>query len=122
MNKTFYEVVPADVLPEVKEGKMFSDFHFVIKSDGAIDISFYDMLREFDNGWQMQITGWLRPLPPDTVVVSDLDAVAERVIRKLDEMGRKCNEELFGLPVSPDMLMNTMKEAVKEILKQQDNG
>lgn len=111
MNKTFYEVVPADVLPEVKEGKMFSDFHFVIKSDGAIDISFYDMLREFDNGWQMQITGWLRPLPADTVVVSDLDAVAERVIRRLDEFY-----------YSGGINLAAMKEAVKGILKQQDNG
>ena len=114
MNKTFYEVVPADVLPEVKEGKMFSDFHFVIKSDGAIDISFYDMLREFDNGWQMQITGWLRPLPPDTVIVSDLDAVAERVIEELHCIAISYDASQNGIPF---VNYKQMKEAVKEILK-----
>ena len=110
MNKTFYEVVPADVLPEDNPdyANATKNVH-VIKNGVVIGSSYYSHTSKKWVGCNPD--GWLRPLPADTVVVSDLDAVAERVIRRLDEFY-----------YSGGINLAAMKEAVKGILKQQDNG
>lgn len=106
----YFQVVPADVLPEDNPdyANATKNVH-VIKNGVVIGSSYYSHTSKKWVGCNPD--GWLRPLPADTVIVSDLDAVAERVIRRLDEFY-----------YSGGINLAAMKEAVKGILKQQDNG
>ena len=106
----YFQVVPADVLPEYNPdyATATKNVH-VIKNGVVIGSSYYSHTSKKWVGCNPD--GWLRPLPADTVIVSDLDAVAERVIRGLDEFY-----------YSGGINLAAMKEAVKGILKQQDNG
>ena len=117
----YFQVVPADVLPEDNPdyANATKNVH-VIKNGVVIGSSYYSHTSKKWVGCNPD--GWLRPLPADTVIVSDLDAVAELIIAKLHNTTVEIDSLFYGLPVNSESQMAAMKEAVKEILKQQDNG